>query len=397
MPIPALRLKRNEDKRLRGGHLWIFSNEVDTRLTPLKSFAPGALARVQDASGRDIGLAFVSPQALLCARLIARDTGAVVDARFFKARLAAALALRERLFAVPYYRLVHGEGDFLPGLVVDRYGDYLVLQTASWGMENSLPLILDALAALLQPRGILLKNDGNARYLEGLPAVLEVAHGTFPDTVEMLENGCRFQIRPHSGQKTGWFYDHRANRARLSAWSRGRRMLDLFSYAGGWGIQAAAAGAAEVLCVDSSRTALEQVRINTGLNRVEDRVRTLDGDAFAVLKDLTAAGENFDIIALDPPAFIKSRKDLSDGVQAYRRLNQAALRLLAPGGMLMSASCSYHLSRDLLLEQVSRAAAHEDRPLQLVAEGHQDMDHPVHPTIPESAYIKALFLYRGDA
>lgn len=391
MPIPALRLKRNEDRRLRGGHLWIFSNEVDTRLTPLKSFAPGALARVQDAGGRDLGLAFVSPQALLCARLIARDTDAVIDARFFKERLASALALRERFFDLPYYRLVHGEGDFLPGLVVDRYGDALVLQTASWGMENSLPLILDALIALLQPRGILLKNNGNARHLEGLPTVLDVVHGAFPETVEVLENGCRFQVRPRSGQKTGWFYDHRANRARLSAWTRGQRMLDLFSYVGGWGVQAAAAGATDVLCVDSSDAALEQLRENADLNRVGNQVRTREGDAFAVLKELAAAGETFDVIALDPPAFIKSRKDIGEGVLAYRRLNQAALRLLAAGGILMSASCSYHLSRELLLEQVSRAAAHETKPLRLVAEGHQDLDHPVHPSIPESAYIKVLF------
>lgn len=393
MSLPALRLKRNEDKRLRNGHLWVFSNEVDTRLTPLKGLPPGTLARVQDAAGKDVGLAFVSPQSLICARLVSRDAHAPIDRDFFQARLARALALRERHFPVPFYRWVYGEGDLLPGLVVDRYGDYLVVQTATWGMENALPLILDALSALVQPRGILLKNNGSARKLEGLPAVLETARGSIPERLAVEENGCRFQVDVLGGQKTGWFYDHRANRARLRDWVAGRRVLDLFSYVGGWGVQAAAFGAREVLCVDSSAPALALVHENARLNQVEARVHTHAGDVFAVLKELAEAPP-FDVVILDPPAFIKSRKDLAEGVQAYRRVNQLALKVLAADGLLVSASCSHHLSRDLLLEQVARAAAQQRAPLQLLAEGHQDLDHPIHPGIPESAYIKALFLHR---
>lgn len=394
MALPALRLKKNEDKRLRQGHLWIFSNEVDIRLTPLKSLEPGGLVRVQDAAGHDIGLALISPQSLICARLISRDSEANIDSWFFQKRLAQALALREAHFPTPHYRLVHGEGDFLPGLVIDRYGDQLVMQTSTWGMEKSIPLIVEALERLLPGSGILLKNTSSTRALEGLPEQVEVLSGAVPEQLEVVENGLRFRVPARSGQKTGWFYDHRANRVRLRDWSKDKRVLDIFSYVGGWGLQAAGFGAKELVSIDSSQAALAQLRENAGLNGLADRVDTRCGDAFTVVKDMQGQ-EQFDLVILDPPAFIKSRKHLSEGVQAYRRINQMALALLKPGGLLVSASCSHHLSRDMLLEQINRGASQSDIPLQLLAEGHQDLDHPVHPAIPESAYIKALYLYRA--
>lgn len=393
MALPALRLKKNEDKRLRNGHLWIFSNEVDINLTPLKSMQPGGLARVQDAAGRDIGLALVSPQSLICARLISRDSQTSIDSWFFQARLSQALSLRDAHFPTPHYRLVHGEGDFLPGLVIDRYGDQLVMQTNTWGMEKSIPLIMEALERLLPDSSILLKNTSSARALEGLPEQMDVLRGEIPEQLEIIENGLHFRVPARSGQKTGWFYDHRANRARLRDWSRGKRVLDIFSYVGGWGVQAAGFGAKEVVCIDSSQTALTQLRENARLNGLAERLDPRCGDAFELLKEMQGQ-DQFDLVILDPPAFIKSRKHLSEGIQAYRRINQLALGLLKPGGLLVSASCSHHLSRDLLLEQINRAAGHLQMPLQLLAEGHQDLDHPIHPAIPESGYIKALYLYR---
>lgn len=392
MSLPLLRLKSREDKRLLGGHLWIYSNEVDTQATPLKNFAPGALARVQNAAGKDIGLAFVSPQSLLCARLISRDSQTSIDKNFFVQSIRRALNLRNPHFPSPHYRLVHGEGDFLPGLIIDRYDDCLVLQSNTWGMEQSLPSILDALDELLSPRGVLLKNNGNSRSLEGLPPVLEIARGKIPERLTVQENGCQFHVDAMQGQKTGWFYDHRSNRAWLRDWVRGKRVLDLFSYVGGWGVQSAAFGASAVLCADASTQALGLVQDNARLNGVEARLQTLAGDAFELLKQLAADKRSFDVIILDPPAFIKARRDISEGTQAYRRLNQLALQLLAPGGLLASASCSYHLSRDMLLEQVARAASHTDKALQLLGEGRQDLDHPIHPSIPENAYLKSLFL-----
>lgn len=397
MSLPVLRLKSREDKRLQGGHLWIYSNEVDIQSSPLKNFAPGALARVQNAAGKAVGLALVSPQSLLCARIISRDSEAVIDKDFFLQRLRRALALRDRHFPSPHYRLVHSEGDFLPGLIIDRYDDRLVLQSNTWGMEQSLPMILDALDALLSPKGVLLKNNGNSRSLEGLPPVLEIARGQIPERLTVQENGCQFHVDAMQGQKTGWFYDHRSNRAWLRDWVRGKRVLDLFSYVGGWGLQSAAFGASAVLCADASTQALELVQENAALNDVQARLETRAGDAFELLKQLATERRSFDVIILDPPAFIKARRDISEGAQAYRRLNQLALRLLSPGGLLVSASCSYHLSRDMLLEQVNRAASHEHKSLQLLGEGRQDIDHPIHPAIPEGAYLKALFLHDAEA
>ncbi|HET7322337.1 MAG TPA: class I SAM-dependent rRNA methyltransferase, partial [Longimicrobiaceae bacterium] len=209
------------------------------------------------------------------------------------------------------------------------------------------------------------------------------------------ENGARFLVPLREGQKTGWFYDHRENRAGLRRYVPGKRVLDVFSYVGGWGVQAARGGAASVTCVDSSAPALELVRHNAELNDVADRVTTLQGDAFDALRQLREAGERFDVIVLDPPAFIKRRKDVKQGEKAYQRVNRQALELLAPGGVLVSASCSFHLSRDALLGAMLRASRELGRDLQILEEGHQAPDHPIHPAIPETAYLKAFAAISG--
>jgi len=389
--LKPLRLKKHEDRRLHAGHTWVFSNEVDTQATPLDQFEPGEPCRIEEASGKPLGTGYVNPHTLICARLVARDPERVLNQSLITHRLNVALGLRDRLFDRPYYRLVFGDGDNLPGLVVDRYGELLVAQITTAGMERAKAEVLAALEKVLKPRAVLWRNDSPMRALEQLPSYVEPALGEIPEWVEVEENGLRFKAPLARGQKTGWFYDHRMNRARLAPYVKGKRVLDVFSYLGAWGIQAAAAGAESVLCVDSSAAALEGVTRNAARNGVAHKVATQEADAFEALKGLREAREKFDVVVLDPPALIKRRKDVKEGAQAYRRLNQMAMQVLAKDGILVSCSCSYHLARDALLDLLLKASRHVDRFLQVVEEGHQGPDHPLHPAIPETGYLKAFF------
>ncbi len=386
-----LRLRKNEERRLRAGHLWVFSNEVDTKTTPLDQFSPGDQVQVTDYTGKFLGHAYINPHSLICARLVSRDKKYTLDQSLLTHRFKVALSLRERLFPEPYYRLVFGESDTLPGLVVDRFGDVLSVQITTAGMEAHKDAIIAALDKVLKPNTIILRNDSSVRELEDLPSYVEIALGEAPEFIDIIENGCRFQAPALSGQKTGWFYDHRLNRERATHYVKGLRVLDVFSYLGAWGIPAAVNGASEVFCIDASATALDQVEANAALNNVADKVTTIQGDAFAALKALREDKQRFDVILLDPPAFIKRRKDVKAGLEAYRRINQLAMQLLSRDGLLVSASCSYHLERARLQAILLKNSRHLDRNLVLLEQGHQGPDHPVHPAIPETDYLKAFF------
>lgn len=395
--LPLLRLKKNEDRRLRAGHLWIFSNEVDTAVTPLRGFTPGDLAVIENARGETLGTAYVNPESLIAARILSRDVRRPIGWAFFTKRLERALALREWAYDRPFYRLVYGESDGLPGLVVDRCGDVFVVQTNTAGMERLQEPLIEALAAAFSPRAVVIKNTSGLRALEGLAPDTRVALGVLPDRLEIEENGARFQVDPLEGQKTGWFFDHRDNRAALARWCAGKRVLDLFAYSGAWSIPAALAGATAVECVDASAAALELAAANARLNGVAERLTGVTADAFDYLKQAREERRHFDVIVLDPPAFIKRKKDVAKGLEAYRRLNQAALQVLAPGGLLVSASCSFHLTRESLHDVLRASARHLDRHLVFVASGGQATDHPVHPAIPETEYLKAFFCVAGPS
>ncbi len=390
MTLSSLRLKKNADRRLKAGHLWLYSNEIDTDATPLKGLEPGQQVVVEAANGKALGVAYVNPNSLICARLVSREPTQGLDRSLLVHRLNQALSLRERLFAAPYYRLVHGESDLLPGLVIDRFGDTLVVQLNTAGMQAVLPALLDALDKVLAPTTVVLRNDTSGRRQEGLELYVEVVKGEVADPVLLEENGVRFAAPVLDGQKTGWFYDHRVNRAWLNQYVAGKRVLDLFSYVGGWGVQAAANGASEVLCVDASAPALERVAENAALNGLHEQVSVGEGDAFEALAALKADGEEFDVVILDPPAFIKKRKDIPNGERAYGKLNREAIRLLGRDGLLLSASCSMHLAPERLVDVVRGAVRHQDRHGQILFQGHQGPDHPVHPAIPETRYLKAL-------
>ena len=392
--LPALRLKRNEDRRLHAGHLWIFSNEVDTHQTPLTKFNAGELVRVLAHNDRALGLAYVNPQSLISARMLA--TWTLPDTAWIASRIQTALELRERLYPKPYYRLVYGESDGLPGLVIDRYGSTCVVQIGTAGMEALKTEIGQALEQVLRCDALIFKNDGSAREMEGLASYVETVKGRSDALSEVLEDDLDFQVPLAEGQKTGWFFDQAANRRSLTKYVRkGARMLDVFSYVGAWGVRAAHSGASEVLCVDSSAAALELAVCNAERNRV--RIATVRGDAFEVLEDLAKKGARFDVVVIDPPAFAKRKKELPKALAAYKRLNQLAMQVTADDGILVSCSCSYHVSFEDLREAIARAARAADKHLQILEMGGQAPDHPVHPAIPETRYLKAYFCRVSDS
>jgi 23S rRNA (cytosine1962-C5)-methyltransferase len=392
MELTQIRLRKNEDRRLRGGHLWVYSNEVDTSATPLSMFSAGQCVSIVNQQGRTIGNGYVNPNSLICARLMSPQGVHPFEQDFLRERIRQALTLREHCYTHPCYRLVFGESDGLPGLVVDRYGDVLVVQLNTAGMDAAREPVLEALRAELSPGCILLRNDSPIRLSEGLPQGVETAFGELPASVDIIENSARFRVAMSGGQKTGWYFDHRENRQRLSRWVRDARVLDVFSYQGGWGIQTALAGASSVTCVDASEQALACVMENAALNGVADRVTTEAGDAFKVLKQLAQAGERFDVVILDPPAFVKRRKDMATGLEAYQRLNGLALSLVGSGGLLVSASCSSHVDAASFLNAIRQAGVKSHRRLQVVEQGHQGPDHPVHPAISETDYLKCYWL-----
>ncbi len=391
MSYPELFLKKNEEKRLRQGHLWVFSNEVDCQRSPLDQFGAGDLVVVNDSAGKALGVAYINPNALICARLLSRKPNIKIGESFFKTRLTEALQLRERLFDKPYYRLVFAESDGLPGLVIDRFGSILSVQITTAGMDKHKDLLVDILLKLLSPTAVLLKNDNSQRQIENLSLEVELVYGSLPEKLIIEENNARFVINVAEGQKTGWFYDHRCNRAQFAKWSGGLKVLDLFSYAGGWAIPAALGGAAEVTCVDSSESALGLAAESAEINRVRDKMQFVRSDVFDFLKQAREQNQHYDAIVLDPPALIKRKKDFKAGYEAYRRLNHLALQVLSNNGILVSASCSHHLSRENLHEILRSSARHIDRHLVFFAGGGQGPDHPIHPALPETEYLKSFF------
>lgn len=387
---PTVTLAAGSDKRLRGGHPWVYANEV--QMTPaLKELPPGSLVTLADARGEKLGTALFNAKPLIVARFLDARPNLAIDAGFLRARLEAALDLRERLFAEPYYRLVHAEADRLPGLVIDRFGDALTVQMNSAGMDRLEAPLLEALTDLLKPSRIVLRNDSPARMLEGLDTGIRAAVGG-EGPIELLENGTRFRCDPLGGQKTGWFYDQRDNRAFLAKLAQGKRLIDVYAYIGGFGIEAAVAGAAEVTLVDRSKPAMELAAETAALNNVADRVTAQAGDAFETLEKLAAKGEKFDVVVCDPPAFVKAKKDLAAGLRAYQKMARLGAALVAPGGILFAASCSHNAPEEEFARQIGIGLAKAGRSGRILRQAGAGPDHPVHPFLRESAYLKSLTL-----
>jgi 23S rRNA (cytosine1962-C5)-methyltransferase len=388
--MATLRLKKREDKRLRAGHLWVFSNEVSTDATPLKGLDAGQAVIIESASGKFLGHAYANPHSLICARVTSRRASRPFDVDLLHGRLQRALQLREEHYNEPFYRWVFGEGDLLPGLIVDRYDDVLVVQINTAGMELYKASIVDSLSGLSSVNAIYLRNDTASRALEHLPEYREWAVGEAPRALHIRENGLHFSVPPEMGQKTGWFYDHRDSRLALRSWVKGRRVLDMYSYLGGFGLNAAAAGATEVLAIDASESAVLAANANALANALGDTFRAQVGDAVESMRALFEAGERFDVVVLDPPAFIKRRKDRDAGERHYGLNNRLAMRLLNPGGVIFSASCSQALDLPGLQQLMRQNMPGGSPGLQLLAPLQQAPDHPVNVAMPETLYLKGV-------
>jgi 23S rRNA (cytosine1962-C5)-methyltransferase len=384
-------LLAGRDRRAAGGHPWVYSNEIRMDAAA-KAIAPGSLVTVQRADGGTLGVAMFNPHTLIAARLLDRDAVRPIGRRFLLRRFERALKLRERLFAKPYYRLVHAEADDLPGLVVDRFGAVLAVQSNTAGMARLEPLALDALGQLLRPDAIVLRNDSPARALEGLPPETRVAAGALEGPVSVDENGATFRADLLFGQKTGWFFDQRDNRRFVATLARDARVLDLYCYSGGFAVQTARAGAAAVLGIDRSEPALVLAAEAAALNGVAERCSFRRGEAFAEAARLAASGGRFDIVIADPPAFAKSRKEAPAALRGYRKLARLAASVAATGGIVFLASCSFNIGAEEFAEAVRRGLADAGRAGRILRAAGADADHPIHPALPESAYLKTLTL-----
>ena len=386
---PLIRLRPGTGRRLKAGHPWAFSNEIAMR-PEMRALPPGGLVRLEGDDGVRFGTAFYNPHSLIAARRLDPDPEARIDAAWFGLRFAEAASLRRRFFATPFYRLVHAEADRLPGLIIDLFGSFAVLEANTAGMDLLLPEITAALEALLPLHGLLARNDSPARRLEGLGGESHRLAGSVPDDLTVEEGGVRFPIDPIRGQKTGWFYDQRENRDRIAALARGARVLDLFCHTGGFGLRAAAAGAARVVLVDSSGAALELAENAARRNSLRAEFRR--ADAFSEMAERASRAEQFDIVICDPPPFIPTRKDEAAGLRGYERMARLAAALVAPAGFLFAASCSHHASPESFAEAVARGLAGAARSGRIAHAGGAGPDHPTHPHLPESAYLKTVLI-----
>jgi 23S rRNA (cytosine1962-C5)-methyltransferase len=385
---PTLRLNPGQGRRLRTGSPWVFSNEIAMK-PEYRQMPPGGLVRIEGDDGTRFGTFMFNPHSLIAARLLDRDPAAEIGMESLRARLREAIALRERVCDTNFHRLVHAEADRLPGLVIDRYDDVAVMQANTAGMDRLTPLIVEALTGLLPLRAVVARNDSAARRQEGLAEDVALVFGT-EARAEVFEGGVRFPVEPLGGQKTGWFFDQRPNRDRVATLAEGARVLDVFSHVGAFGLRCAMAGASDVTLVDSSAPALAQAEQAARLNGVAERVHVRRDDAFDAMAAL--AGERFDIVVCDPPAFARSRKDVEAGLRAYGRMARLAAPLVAPGGLLFVASCSHHAPLEAWSAQIALGLHRARREGRILCTGGAGPDHPVHPHLPETAYLKTQLI-----
>ena len=391
--MTRVRLAKNQDRRLRSGHPWVFSNEIaEAEGSP----AAGAEVIVEDHRGVPVGVGLYNPHSLIAVRLYSRRVRPV-DEALFRDRIGRALALRTRILPVETaYRLIHGEGDFLPGLVVDRYGDYLCLQSLTAGIEERLETILRVLDEALKPKGMVCRRDASSRTLEGLARMDPLVIGDVPERIDVPYEGLVITVDLRLGQKTGEFLDQRENRKRVAAEAVGKRVLDLYCHTGLFAISCAAAGAKSVLAIDSSGAALDRARENHRRNALTKDILFREASVEEALRVLGREGERFDMIILDPPALVKSRKTLPEGLRKYTTVNASAMRLLAPGGTFATATCSHHVDPPTFLDTLRDAAKMANARFRLVEVRGQSRDHPVLLAARETSYLTMVLAERVD-
>lgn len=379
-------LRKNADRRVKKGHPWIFSNEIGD--PPVSQLEPGSIHELCDANGEFLGMVYANPASLITARILSRKRLAI-DADFCRARIQAAVNRRKRLFPDrDTYRLVFGESDLMPGLIVDRYGSVLSVQSLTAGMDGLLEDVLQSLETVVQPEGIYLRNDSSFRALEGLETEKRLAYGTIPDPLIVSSHGLQFVVDVVNGQKTGFYLDQENNRPLLKHYvAPGASVLDLFCYSAAWGMHAAAAGAEWVTAVDSSKSALSLAEANAELNNVRDRFTFVKESALDFLKK---THDRWDVVILDPPAYIKSRSQAKEGLKGYIDLNRRALGKVNPGGILVTCSCSHHLDGQGFEEVLQSASKQSGKDLRILDVRGQGPDHPVLLSMPETRYLKVI-------
>ena len=391
---PKLRIHSKHGTRIKSGSPWVYSNEIVMDKAS-KALVPGAIVDVVDDKECQFGTAYFNPHSLIAARILSPKLGAKIDRDLFRERFERARALREKLFAKPFYRLIHAEADFCPGLVVDRFDDVLVAQSGTAGTDALAPLWLEALRAEFSPRAIVVKSNSPSRTHEGLKDDVRVAYGNLADPAHVEEAGIRHRIDALTGQKTGWFYDQRDNRAFLISLAKDATLLDAFSYTGALALGALKAGAKSAVLLDSSQSALDAATVTAREYDLTGRAEFRRCDVLVELEELAPAGEFYDIVSCDPPPFIRSKKELEAGARGYRKLARLAAPLVAPGGFLCLASCSHGIDADRFQQECAMGIARSGRPARLIRSAGASPDHPVHPMLPETAYLKSL-VYQLD-
>jgi 23S rRNA (cytosine1962-C5)-methyltransferase len=388
--MPQVTISSRGARRIRQGHVWVYKSDVRNRGQVQDGDVVRVLCKHRSGGLNPVGVAFYNSKSVITLRFISRQD-IEPDRVFFEQRIKAALDFRARVVSKDdtASRLVYSEADALPGLIVDRYDDVLVLQTLCAGSHRLLDTWVDILFEQLSPRAMIERNDTRSRHLEGLPESKGVLVGHHDGPLEISEGGLRFLVDPLEGQKTGYFLDQRENHARAGVYARGR-CLDVFSYHGGFGLSLAAGGADSVLLVDQSKPSLEGALAAARLNRLN--VTTLTANAFDFLREQQSQGQRYDVIVLDPPAFVKNKDALESAIRGYKEINLRAMKLLEPGGVLITSSCSYHMCEALFEETLQAAASDAGRSLQILERRSQSRDHPERLGFPESRYLKCFVL-----
>ena len=389
--MAAVVLVRGKDQRIKAGHLWVYASEI---ASVDEGAAPGDVVEVRDFRRRLLGRGTYNPASTLAVRIFTRHADEAVDRGLFERRIEEALAYRSRLFpAGTTLRLIFSEGDHLPGLVVDRYGDFLCLQFGTLGMERFRSEVLAVLKERLDPAGIYERSDLSSRVREGLPPAEGILLGSVPEAIPVILDGLEFRVRLSEGQKTGFYLDQRLNRREIVPLSEGKRVLDAFCNTGGFGLYALKGGAASVVGVDISATSVLRATEQAALNGFAGRCEFRQANAFDFLHELDRSGEKFDLVVLDPPAFTKSARSVPQAWRGYKEINLRALRVISPGGFLFTASCSFHLGAEDFLAMLREAAADSRRRVRLVALRGQSPDHPMLSGVPETRYLKFAILH----
>lgn len=387
--VQKITLRKNQERRIKSGHPWVFSNEIDKAPANL---TPGQTAQVYDSRGYVVGSGFYNPKSLIAVRLYSRGAQEL-DLELLVAKISAAARLRQSLYpGSSHYRLLYGESDGLPGLLVDRYGDQLVMEIMSLGLDIRRDLIVEALKEVLHPACIYERSDSYSRALEGLRETESVLLGVLKPEVVIEENGLKFNVNLKHGQKTGWFYDQRDNRLALRQYVKGKRVLDCFCHTGGFALNAAAGGAKSALGLDISNRAVEQAIKSAGLNNLSGLCQFEPADVLHTLKERVESREKYDVVILDPPAFAKNKKSIESTLKGYKEINLRAMKLLSPGGILLSCSCSYHIDDEQFKVMLVDAARDSNRTLKLLEFRHQSKDHPVLLACRETQYLKCAIM-----